>query len=209
MEKLAGDIIILHMCTKNHNHMRYDSWDTVWGRRRFLSFWAIFCPFTTPPPLTTWKIKILKKWKKHLERSSWSYDVWFLRYKVRQTEAFVILGHFLPFDLTNNLKNQNFEKKKKKQKNMEILSFYTCVPQMMIIDVWFLRYWAQQTEFLSFWAMFCPFTPLTIWKIKILTKWKKSLEISFYTSVPKIMIIFYTVPEIWCVAGVFPKTPQN
>ena len=85
---------------------------------------------------------------------------------------------------------------------MEILSFYTCVPQMMIIDVWFLRYWAQQTEFLSFWAMFCPFTPLTIWKIKILTKWKKSLEISFYTSVPKIMIIFYTVPEIWCVAGV-------
>ena len=144
-----------------------------------------------------------------MERSPWSYDVWFLRYKVRQTEAFVILGHFLPFDLTNNLKNQNFEKMKKKTKNMEILSFYTCVPQMMIIDVWFLRYWAQQTEFLSFWAMFCPFTPLTIWKIKILTKWKKSLEISFYTSVPKIMIIFYTVPEIWCVAGVFPKTPQN
>ena len=120
MEKLAGDIIILHMCTKNHNHMRYDSWDTVWGRRRFLSFWAIFCPFTTttptPLPLTTWKIKILKKWKKHLERSPWSYDVWFLRYKVRQTEAFVILGHFLPFDPTNNLKNQNFEKMKKKNK---------------------------------------------------------------------------------------------
>ena len=130
MEKLAGDIIILHMCTKNHNHMRYDSWDTVWGRQRFLSFWAIFCPFTTPtppPPLTTWKIKILKKWKKHLERSSWSYDVWFLRYKVRQTEAFVILGHFLPFDPTNNLKNQNFEKMKKKtKKHGDIIILHLC-----------------------------------------------------------------------------------
>ena len=25
MKKLAEDIIILHMCTKNHNHMIYDS----------------------------------------------------------------------------------------------------------------------------------------------------------------------------------------
>ena len=56
---------------------------------------------------------------------------------------FVILDHFLPFSPTNNLKNQNFE------------------------------------------------------------KMKKHLEISsFYTSVPKIMIICYTVPEIWCVTDV-------
>ena len=27
-KKIAGDIIILHICTKNHNHMRYSSWDT-------------------------------------------------------------------------------------------------------------------------------------------------------------------------------------
>ena len=44
---------------------------------------------------------------------------------------------------------------------------------------------------LSFSAIFCPFE-------KILKKWKKSLEISlFYKSVPKIMFICYTVPEIW------------
>ena len=42
MKKFAGDIIIVHMCTKNHN------------------------------------------------------DVRFLRYRVTQTEFFVILGHFLP-----------------------------------------------------------------------------------------------------------------
>ena len=35
-------------------------------------------------------------------------------------------------------------------------------------------------------------------KIKKKKKWKKDLEIpSFYTSVPKIVIIGYTVPEIW------------
>ena len=43
-----------------------------------------------------------------------SYDVWFLRYGVQQTEFFVILDHFLPFYPSNNLKNQNFEKLKTK-----------------------------------------------------------------------------------------------
>ena len=55
----------------------------------------------------------------------------------------------------------------------------------------------------SFSAIFCPFTPLTAQKIKILKKWKKRLEISsFYNSVPKLMIICYTVPEIWCMTDV-------
>ena len=39
-----------------------------------------------------------------------SYDVWFPRYGMQQTEFFVILDHFLHFYPTNNLKNQNFEK---------------------------------------------------------------------------------------------------
>ena len=53
-------------------------------------------------------------------------------------------------------------------------------------------------NYFSFWATFCPFTPLTAQKIKISLKWKKVLEISsFYASVPKIMIICYIVLEIW------------
>ena len=44
------------------------------------------------------------------------YDVRFLRYGVRQTEFFVILGHFLPFNPLMDPENQNFEKMKKKQK---------------------------------------------------------------------------------------------
>ena len=44
-KKFAGDIIILHMGTKNHNHMRHSSWDTEWDI--FLSFWAICVPQMT------------------------------------------------------------------------------------------------------------------------------------------------------------------
>ena len=51
-------------------------------------------------------------------------------------------------------------------------------------------------------CIFLPFFLQTAQKIKIWKKWKKHLEISFYTTVPKIMIIYYTVPEIWCVMDV-------
>ena len=51
----------------------------------------------------------------------------------------------------------------------------------------------------SFWVIFSPFPPLTAQKMRT---WKKHREISFNTSVPKIMIICYTVPEIWCVTDV-------
>ena len=53
------------MCTINENHMMYGSIDMDHDRPNFLSFWAIFCPFT---PLTTLKIKILKN-----EKKAWRY----------------------------------------------------------------------------------------------------------------------------------------
>ena len=55
-KKNPGDIIILHKCNKNHDHMLYCSWDMAGNCCNFyFSFWAIFCPFI---PLMTWKIKI-------------------------------------------------------------------------------------------------------------------------------------------------------
>ena len=65
-------------------------------------------------------------------------------------------------------------------------------------DVWFLRYGTCDGQnFLSFWTIFCHFTPLTTQKIKILKKWKNSLEIlSFYICVPEMTIIWGMVPEI-------------
>ena len=63
MKQTPGDIIILHMCTTNDNHMMHGSWDRERNRHNFLSFWTVFCLFI---PLTTWKINILKKWKKRI-----------------------------------------------------------------------------------------------------------------------------------------------
>ena len=66
-ERNTWTFIILQKCTINDNHMMYGSWNMKCDRQNILSFWANFCPFT---PITTQKIKILKKWKKHLEISS-------------------------------------------------------------------------------------------------------------------------------------------
>ena len=53
----------------------------------------------------------------HVYQKSQSYDVrLFLRYRVRQAEFFVILGHFLPFQPTDNLENQNFKIEKNTQR---------------------------------------------------------------------------------------------
>ena len=61
MKKASGGVIILHMCTKNQDHMIYPSWDVECDKQIFLSFWAMFCSFAT---LLTPKIKIWKKHKK-------------------------------------------------------------------------------------------------------------------------------------------------
>ena len=91
----------------------------------------------------------------------------------------------------------------------------------MVPEIWSVT----DRTFLSFWTVFCPFTPLTTWKIKILKNRRKQpgdviilhkctknhdnmlycslhmvhngLEISsIYIHVPKIMIRCM-VPEIW------------
>ena len=98
---------------KNHNHMMYSSGDMECDRHNFLSFQAIFCLL---PHYRPWKLNFGKNIKKawryypftHVYHKWRSYDVWFLRYEVRQTEIFVILDHFLLFYPTNNSKTQNF-----------------------------------------------------------------------------------------------------
>ena len=76
---------------------------TIWSLV-YLVLWKIH-PKVNFYPLKTPKIKILKIkkfcWRYHhfihMYQKSQSYDVQFLRYRVRQTAFFVILGHFLPF----------------------------------------------------------------------------------------------------------------
>ena len=203
------------MCTINVDHMMYGSWDIKHSRQNFFSFWAIFLPFYPTNNPENQNFQQQKNSLRHYHFThewpkSKSYDVWFLRYGVQQTEFFVILGIFLPFYHSphplNNPKNQNFEKLKEKNP-LEISSFYTCTinENHKIYGSWDINC-NRQIFFChleSFFALLPPNSP----KNEHIKKWKKKkkikcLEISFYTRVPKVMIIGYTVPEIWHVTDV-------
>ena len=104
--------------------------------------------------------------------------------------------HFLPSPRPKNRKNQNFEKMKKilgdiiLQKCTENLDHVPHCPWDTVHD--------RCNSYFSFWAIFCPFTPLATQKLKLKKKYAKThLEISFYTCVPKIMTTWCMVPEIW------------
>ena len=125
-------------------------------------------------------------------------------------------GLFFALLCPNSQKNENLKKWKK---CLEISSFYRSVPKIMII--WYkkntCRYnyqnlddtiyntWDMEQNILKLVILdhFLPFYPTKPPKNQNFEKWKNLLEISsFYRSVPKIMIIWYTVPEIWHVTDV-------
>ena len=146
MKKPPGDIIILHMCTVNINHIMYGSWDMERDRHNFSSFWTIFLHFHPP----------------------------------------------------NNTENQNFEKKRKK--HQQILSFYDSIPKIMIIrytvpEIWHVTDVIFIFHFGLFFALSATYQPK---KTKFLNnEKKKQLEISpFYPCVSKTMINWCMVPEI-------------
>ena len=85
---------------------------------------------------------------------------------MQQTEFFVILDHFLPFYPPMDPENQNFEKMKKTLEDIIILQMFTINDSHMIYG--FSGMECNRQNFLSFWTVFCPFTPLTTQKIKIL-----------------------------------------
>ena len=97
MKKVLGYIIILHKCTKNHDHMPYCPWNKACdGCNFYFSFWAIFSTFT---PLTFQKSKFFENEKNILRYHHftyfiiilrhfkiWSHDVQFLRCGVSQMD---------------------------------------------------------------------------------------------------------------------------
>ena len=141
------------------NNLKYQNfWNNEYNTQRYYHFTHVYC-----------------KWQ--------SYDVWFLRYGVLQTESFVISNHFLHFYPLNNPKNENFEKTKTLPGDIIILHMCTINDNHMMYGSWDLEH--DWWNFLSFWTLLCPFNPLTTRKIKILKNSKKDLEIlSFYTCVP-------------------------
>ena len=195
MKQIAGDTIILQMCTKNHNHMMV-------GLSKTEGFFVIlgqFFPFYPSPLLTTGKIKILKKWKNHLEMSCYTcvskitYDVCFLRLGVQQTR-FVILDHFLHFYFTNNPNIQNFEKMEKKKKKKIPWRYYHFTQgyhKWQSHNVRFLRYGVRQTKLFVILDLVLPLYPP--WQPRKSKFWKR-----YYHFTP----VYhkwqsYLVPEIW------------
>ena len=146
---MPQDIILLHMCTLNED-MMYGSWDIRHNRQSFLLFWSIFCHLNF---LTTWKIKKLNKLKK--KTKFWRYYHFTLVYHKWH--------HIKYASLLTTPHEKNFS---------SYYPFTYANQKLRSYDECFLRYKLWQNS-LSFWAIFCPFTPLTTRKIKILKKKKK------------------------------------
>ena len=133
-----------------------------------------FLPFYHPLPLMILNIKILKKMKKmpgdtillyiHVYhkwtfyKHKWkSYEVWFLRYWAQQTESFVILNHFLPFNSPDNPKNQNFDKMKKTPGEITILHKCIINENHMMYGSWDME--CDRQNFCHFGPLFKLFPP--------------------------------------------------
>ena len=111
-----------------------------------------------------------------------------------------ILGNTFPFYPPNIPKKWKFQKNEKQAWKYH---YFTQVLQKswsyMLYCSWDMAHVECNCHF-SFQAIFCPFTPLTAQKMKISKKWRKHLEISsLNTCLPKIMIRWCMVPEIWCM----------
>ena len=61
MKKAPGDVIVLHMCTKNNNHMIYASWDMEYDRNDFCHFGQFFALLPTIDPKNKNLEQMLKK----------------------------------------------------------------------------------------------------------------------------------------------------
>ena len=185
MKATLGDII-LQMCTINDNHMMYGSWDMEYDRKKFSSFWTVFCSFTNNPENQNfWKNERNRDIILHMcpiNDNHMMYGSWNMEHHGR-------FCHFGPFCALlphqQSEKKQNFEKWKKTPEDIIIVHLCTTNDDHRSYDAWFLNMEHDRHIFLSFWTIFSPLTPLMTTKIKILKKWSQHLEIlSFYTCVP-------------------------
>ena len=174
MKKIAGDIIILHMCTKNHNHMRYSYWDTKWDKNfcHFGPFFAFLTPLSPNNPQnqnfkklekTSGKVIILNLYNKKTR----SYDSCLLTLLTLLTLCLynactdIMFCHFRPyFAFLPHYWPQKLKFGKNLKKHLDIWSFCTCVPLIKIIWCMFTEIWSSIDRiFLSSWATFCPLSP--------------------------------------------------
>ena len=92
-KKTPGDIIILHKCTKTHDHTLYCSWDMAGdGCKCCFSFCAIFSPsLRNSPKKENFKKNEKNTWRYHhftcVYQKLWLDNVQFLRYGAQQADG--------------------------------------------------------------------------------------------------------------------------
>ena len=130
-----------------------------------------------------------------------TYGSWVMEWN---RQFFCHFRHFFPFYPPSNPENQNSEKTKKASGDVIMLHIRNKNHSHMMCAPWDME--CDRHNFLLFWAIFCPFTPLTTWKTKILKKWNIHLEISaFYTCVPHMTTKWY----IWLLRYRVQQTECN
>ena len=186
MTKTPGDIIFLHFCTTNEDHMMYSSWD-IRQDRQFFVVLGHFLP--SDPHLNTQKTKILKNWKSLWEIlpfytcSSNDNHMMYCSWDMECDRQYFILGHFLPFYPTKNLKNKIFSKieKKKTPGNVIILHLCTTNDNHMMYGSWYMEH---DTEFFVMADYFLHFHhPNNPWKSKFWNNEKNSMRYYYFTHV--------------------------
>ena len=163
----------------NDIHMMHGSWDMECNKQSFLSFWTVFCPFY---PLNNSKNQNFEKMKHtpqditilHRCTINDNHMMYHMRYRVQQTELFVILDYFLPFYPPKN----QIKILKKWKYHLDVLSFYTCVPQMTIIWCMVPEIRSVTDRILVILDHFLHFYPSNNTKNQIFEKMKKHLKIS-------------------------------
>ena len=159
------------MCTRNHNHKRYGSWETEWDI--FFVILGHFLPFY---PTNSPENQNFEKMKKesgdvtilhtcttnhnHLMYASWNIEC---------------NKHFF-FSFRTIFWPRKLKFRKNVKKTLEMLSYHTFTinEDDILYGSWDIKAWDFDGEsFLSFWVIFCPLTLLTTRKIKISKKWKK------------------------------------
>ena len=164
--------------------MIYGSWNIKCDRQKFLSFWAIFCPFS---PLPTQRVKILKLKKipgdiiiLHICTFIWCMvpEIW-----IATDIIFCFSGPFFALLPSYGSRKSKFWKNEKKKNPWKYYDFTKVYYKWQSYDVWFLRYGVQRTEHFVILDCFLPFYPPNP-KNQNFEKIKTHLEIlSFETGV--------------------------
>ena len=165
IKKPAGDIIILHLCTTNDDHMMYGSWDIERGIENFFVILCYFLPFYH---LTTRKTNVLKTpgdiiilHMSSLSENHMMYDSWDIEHDRHNFVSFWTI--FCPFTHPpNNPTNQKWNPPptppaKKTSRDITISNKCTINANHIIYGSWDMKCNRQNLLFIL--RHFLPFYP--------------------------------------------------